>query len=245
MINLRQTKEVKEIFDELFERYEDVEGEKITCEKLANKLHRDKSTINKMLNGKVGLKSDDILILADIFKVSTDVILGRTSLSEMKSDNNVSVKGLSECSKQWINNNSEKDNNRIEMLNILLSHYHVADLFFDTLIMYSLGLDISMSNYHEFVSRECVEQQLLEKNVLSKLYEVYWFIFKYTSNTREQRLNKEVAEITDRLWESYEACKQSRLNEEEEELKYELEELKSGKEDMYNDNINLSTSWNI
>lgn len=41
---------------------------------------------------------------------------------------------------------------------------------------------------------------------------------------------------------SYKKCKQIRLEKEKEELKYVLEELKSGKEDMDNDNIRLSVS---
>ena len=244
MFNMNSKNNIRDRFDELFERYEVIYGKRLSQKELAEILCCDEGSVSKKLSGKVKLYDEEILKLSDIFKVSTDVILGKETISEMKSKNNVELKDLSECSKQWIidNSQSKRNKSRVEMLNILLSHPQIADLFFDTLTTYSLGLPISTSPCHETVSRDQAEQQLLKGIVLSRLDEVYKCIFKYTQNTREHLIDKKVTAITNRFRASYKKCKQIRLEKEEEELKYVLEELKSGKEDMDNDNIHLSVS---
>lgn len=96
---------IRDRFDELFERYEVIYGKRLSQKELAKILCCDEGSVSKKLSGKVKLYDEEILKLSDIFKVSTDVILGKETISEMKSKNNVELKDLSECSKQWIIDN--------------------------------------------------------------------------------------------------------------------------------------------
>jgi hypothetical protein len=61
-----------------------VESEQLTCSEVGTLLGLSKASASGKMVGRIGWTTNDLMILADHFHVSTDYLLGRTDREEVR-----------------------------------------------------------------------------------------------------------------------------------------------------------------
>lgn len=203
-------KSISEILELLYEIYEEKNKVRLKDIYVAEKLGVDKTIMSAIKNGKRPLRTDEVEILADFFDVPLEVITGKMDISEIPTKDKHGLKELSFLSRKWIFDNSKDEHGieRVKMLNRILSSPKTANLLFDTLYAYTVGIPIRVSSSDENYSSSDIEKILYKELILTSLDEFFDDIYRRGTADREKRTEEQVNEILSRMKESRQILKQ-------------------------------------
>lgn len=237
-------KSISDILDELYEIYEEYNGVRLKDINIAKELGIDKTTMSAIKNGKRQLRTDEVEILADFFGVPEQVITGKMDISEIPTEDKHGLRKLSRLSRKWIYDSSknEQGRERVKMLNRILSSTKTANLLFDTLYAYTVGIPIRVSSLNENYKHSDIEKILYKELILTSLDEFFDDIYRKGTVDREKRTEEQVNEILNRMKKSRQILKQEHEAEDKIALQIKEEELKEelidGLREMIEDNSN-------
>lgn len=236
--NMYEKKPFKDILDDLYDLHEERTGEILKDKDIAKKLFIDKSALSKIKKGTRPLKGEEIEILAELFKVPMEVIVGKMDISEIPSVDKDGLNELSYLSMKWIFDNSKdkKGKKRVAMLNRILSNPKAANLLCDALNAYAIGIPIKVRSLDENYSNSSIEKILYKELILSSLDGFFDDIYRRTERDREQRTEDQVNTILKQMEKSKQALEQQHKDEDELTLQILEKERIDGMTEMNEDN---------
>lgn len=194
-------KTLSDIMDDLIEKHEIKTGNRITGKSIAEALGIDPTAYSRLLKGDRNLKADEALKIAELFGVSCDEVMGREHTVTTKKS---TLYGLSEVSSMWIEKNHKEHPERIELLNAILGHPHIADLLIDTLSLYineHIPLLISTQDgvKPNLLRHLCDENTIIETIVSDDLKNVMKMLKNLYSKKQSELTEMNVALLIEKL----------------------------------------------